>query len=117
EESLHTTATSLAQAQDQIKSLTGQLYTSWDKLLVDMKSQSGSYQQELRTVTTHFPDAAAKTGETTSSDQWVSVPQSTYKAMQNDLGMAVEHKREGLYDSEAEHVAHPAGFAYMAPPG
>jgi hypothetical protein len=37
--------------------------------------------------------------------------------MQNDLGMAVEHKNPGLYDSEAERTAQPAGFAYMAPPG
>jgi hypothetical protein len=35
--------------------------------------------------------------------------------MRNDLGMAVEHKPAGKYDSEAEHVAQPAGFAYVAP--
>ena len=37
--------------------------------------------------------------------------------MRNDLGMAIEHKSAGKYDSEAEHVAQPAGFAYIAPPG
>ena len=37
--------------------------------------------------------------------------------MRNDLGMAVEHKPAGKFDSEADHVAQPAGFAYMAPPG
>ena len=31
--------------------------------------------------------------------------------------MAMEHKPAGSYDSEAERVAQPAGFAYMAPPG
>jgi hypothetical protein len=36
--------------------------------------------------------------------------------MRNDLGMAIEHKPAGRYDSESEHVAQPAGFAYMAPP-
>ena len=37
--------------------------------------------------------------------------------MRNDLGMAIEHKPAGKFDSEAERVAQPAGFAYMAPPG
>jgi hypothetical protein len=36
--------------------------------------------------------------------------------MRNDLGMAIEHKPAGRYDSESERVAQPAGFAYMAPP-
>jgi hypothetical protein len=30
--------------------------------------------------------------------------------------MAIEHKPRGMYESEAEHVAQPAGFAYVAPP-
>jgi hypothetical protein len=117
EDSLHTAAEGLPHTADEIKTLTAQLYTSWDKLLVDMRDRHGDTEQEIRTVATHFPDAAAKTGDTTSNDDWVKVPQPTYKAMQNDLGMAVEHKNEGFYDSEAEHVAQPAGFAYMAPPG
>jgi hypothetical protein len=37
--------------------------------------------------------------------------------MRNNLGMAVEHKSAGKYEFEAERVAQPAGFAYMAPPG
>ena len=116
-DALHTAAATLPRTVDEIKSLSGQLYTSWDKLLVDMRDHRGDYEQEIRTVTTRFPDAAAKTGETTSKDDWVKVPQATYRAEQNDLGMAIQHKPEGLYDSEADHVAQPAGFAYMAPPG
>jgi hypothetical protein len=82
-----------------------------------MRKRDGQFEQEFRTVTTTFPDATTKNGQTASDDKWVTVPQSTYKAMQNDLGMAVEHKNEGQFDSEAEHTAQPAGFAYMAPPG
>ena len=37
--------------------------------------------------------------------------------MEKDLGMAIEHKPAGKYDTESERVAQPAGFAYMAPPG
>jgi len=117
EDSLHATAEALPRSSDEIKTLTAQLYTSWDKLLVDMREHHGEYQQDIRTVTTRFPDAAAKTGETASGEQWVTVSPAVYKAMQNDLGMAVEHKNEGKYDSEADRVAQPAGFAYMAPPG
>ena len=36
--------------------------------------------------------------------------------MRNDLGMAIEHKPAGKYDYESEHVAQPAGLAYVAPP-
>ncbi|HMD71447.1 MAG TPA: hypothetical protein VKF41_08890 [Bryobacteraceae bacterium] len=117
EDSLHSTAESLPRTAGQIQALAGQLYNSWDKLLVDMRSRGGGYEQQIRTVTTHYPDATAKNGDTTSDERWVTVPQATYRAMQNDLGMAVEHKNPGLYDSEAERVAQPAGFAYMAPPG
>jgi hypothetical protein len=117
EDSLHSTAESLLRTADEIKALTGQLYNSWDKLLVDMRSHGGTYEQEIRTVTTHYPDSSAKTGESASDERWVTVGQPTYRAMQNDLGMAVEHKNAGQYDSEAERVAQPAGFAYMAPPG
>jgi hypothetical protein len=46
----------------------------------------------------------------------VDVSEATYQAMRNDLGMAVEHKPAGKYDSEADRVAQPAGFAYVAPP-
>ena len=41
----------------------------------------------------------------------------TIEAMESNLGMAVEHKPAGKYDTESERVAQPAGFAYMAPPG
>jgi hypothetical protein len=103
-----------------LQSLTGQLYTSWDKLLVDMQARgegnAREYDQKIRTVSTHITDAAAKTGETSSGEQWVIVTRPTYEAMRGDLGMAIEHKSAGLYDSEAEHVAQPAGMAYMAPP-
>ncbi len=42
EETLHRTAESLPRSADEIKALSGQLYTSWDKLLVDMRSRTGA---------------------------------------------------------------------------
>jgi hypothetical protein len=120
EESLQASATGVPQKAAEIQTLTGQLYDSWDKVLVDMEVRgiggARAYDQQIRTVRTHLPDASAKTGVTTSDEQWVDVSESTYKAMQPDLGMAIAHKPAGKYDFEAERVPQPAGFAYMAPP-
>jgi hypothetical protein len=115
EDTLETSAADLPKKTAELKTLSSQLYTSWDKLLVDMKSHDGDYQQEIRTVRTHLADAAAKSGDVTSEEKWISVPHSTYEATRNDLGMAIEHKPAGEYDFEADHVAQPAGFAYVAP--
>jgi hypothetical protein len=117
---LKTDAANLPKKAAELETLTGQLYNSWDKILVDMETRGHggdrAYEQKLRTVNTHLADATAKNGNVTSDDQWVTVSQATYNAMRNDLGMAIEHKPAGKYDFEADHVAQPAGFAYMAPP-
>jgi hypothetical protein len=119
-DSLKSNAATLPQKTAELNSLSGQLYDSWDKLLVDMEvrgiGNAREYDQQIRTVRTHLTDVSAKTGATTSEEKWAGVPQTTYEAMRNDLGMAIEHKPAGRYDSESEHVAQPAGFAYMAPP-
>jgi hypothetical protein len=116
EDSLQTSATDLPKKADELNTLSAQLYTSWDKLLVDMRTQDDQFYQKIRTVRTHLADASAKAGDISSDEQWTPVPHATYDAMRNDLGMAIEHKPAGEYDFEAEHVAQPAGFAYVAPP-
>jgi hypothetical protein len=119
-DTLTASAAEQARQATELQSLTGQLYTSWDKLLVDMQARgegnAREYDQKIRTVSTHITDVAAKTGDTKSEEQWVIVARPTYDAMRGDLGMAIEHKSAGLYDSEAEHVAQPAGMAYVATP-
>ena len=110
---LQTSASALPKQAAELQTLTGQLYDSWDKLLVDMEvrgfGSNRDYDQKIRTVRTHL-------GTTTSEERWVSVSPATYDAMHNDLGMAIEQKPAGKYDSEADHTAQPAGFAYIAPP-
>ena len=117
---LHTAAATLPAKAGELQSLGGQLYNSWDKVLVDMETRgigtSKEYDQKIETVKTQVADASAKAGTSSSDERWVAVPQSTYQAMQKDLGMAIEHKPAGKYDSESDRVAQPAGFAYMAPP-
>jgi hypothetical protein len=121
QDALHNAATGLPHQAEDVRSLDGELYYSWDKILVDMEVRgTGSarhYDQEIRTVKTRVDDAAAKPGTSTSDEAWVDVSSATYDAMRNDLGMALEHKPAGKFDSEADRVAQPAGFAYMAPPG
>jgi len=118
---LNSDASDLPAKAADLKAASGQLYTAWDKVLVDMETRgsggSKQFQQKIRTVKTTFPDASAKSGATASEDRWQSVPEPTYEAMRGDLGMAIEHKPEGKFDWEAERTPQPAGFAYMAPPG
>jgi hypothetical protein len=110
---LHADAAALPANAAQLQSLSAQLYTSWDKVLADMETRgigtSKEYDQKIETVKT-------QQGTATSDERWVAVPPSTYQAMQNDLGMTIEHKPLGKFDSESDRVAQPAGFAYMAPP-
>ena len=115
-ERLQGTADGVSKKVAEIQTLTGQLYLSWDKLLVDMQTKGSDYQQKIRTVRTQLANAAAKTGQVSSDEQWTTVPRARYEAMKSDLGMAVEHKAAGKYDFEAEHVSQPAGMAYVAPP-
>ena len=106
---------------EELKALSGQLYDSWDKILEDLEvTESGQdriYRQKLKTVKTHFVDVPTKKTEVSSDTRWVDVPATAYRSVENNLGMAIAHKQEGLYDSEATTVAQPAGYSYMAPPG
>jgi hypothetical protein len=112
-------ATAMASKAGELQSLPGQLYYSWDKLLTDLEdSRYGSdqvFRERIETVRTHFIDVASKKTETTSDEHWVNVSEPQFRAVQNDLGMAIAHKDAGLFDSEAQTTAQPAGFAYIAP--
>jgi hypothetical protein len=120
-DTLKTGAADLPKQAEQLKTLSAQLYQSWDKVLVDMETRgsgnSRAYNQKIKTVMTTVPDATGKASTATSDEKWVDVSKAQYQAMEKNLGMAIEHKAAGKYDTESERVAQPAGFAYMAPPG
>ncbi len=117
-ETLKNAAAGLPKQADDLKSLTAQLCKGWDKVLVDMETRKGGsvYAQKIRTVSTDYPNAFAKTGQISSNEDWVEVSKGTYDAQKNDLGMVIAHKGPGKYDIEAERTAQPPGFAYVAPP-
>lgn len=121
-ETLHNQAASLLPARTaELKSLSGQLYNAWDKVLVDLDTtrEDGSrqYREKLRTIRTHLDSPAGQKSEVATDEKWVPVSRAEYAAVEKNLGMAIEHKEAGKYDFEAEKTAQPAGFAYMAPPG
>ena len=117
---LSQTARNLPQKVDDLRSQTGQLYNAWDKVLTDLDvSHEGPetvYREKIKTVQTHFTDVADKKTEVSSNEKWTDVPEPSYQAVENDLGMAIAHKDAGVFDSEAQNVPQPAGFAYIAPP-
>jgi hypothetical protein len=94
----------------------GQLYNAWDRILDDLDIENGRYREKIKTVRTRFAEAGDRSPQTSTDERWVDASPAEYHAVENDLGMAVAHKDAGLYDSEAQTTAQPAGFAYIAPP-
>lgn len=103
----------------ELQSLSGQLYYSWDKILTDLDdSRYGGdelFRERIKTVRTHLIDVASKKTETTSDEHWTNVTEPQFRAVRDDVGMAIAHKDLGLFDSEAQNTPQPAGFAYIAP--
>ncbi len=100
-----------------LNAMAGQLYTSWDKILVDAGEDRGSYREKFRVVRTKFPDATLANGQTGSEEKWQPVDRAEYRQAERTMGMTVERKPAGKYDSEAEHSVQPPAYAYIAPPG
>ncbi|HEY7338641.1 MAG TPA: hypothetical protein VH639_27380 [Bryobacteraceae bacterium] len=96
--------------------LAGQLYTSWDKLLLDVEKDN-SPREKVRIVRTRFPDASLANGQTTSEERWEPLDISLTRRSEDPTGMVIERKPAGKYDSEAEHTVQTPGYAYIAPPG
>ena len=76
-EALDRAAVSVPAQAVELKALSDQLYTSWDKILVDLEvrrhGNQRDYLEKLRTVRTRLLDPAAKKGETSSDENWVEV--------------------------------------------
>ena len=70
---------------------------------------------DLSDTLTKIDPTTGKKGETVSDESWVEVSKAAYQVNEKNIGMAVGHKPPGKYDTEADDVPEPAGFAYMAP--
>jgi len=115
-DTLHTSAATVPQKSEEIKALTSQLYVSWDKVLEDLDFNGAGCREKLKVVRTRLLDVSGARSEISSQDEWVNEPRRACETVRNDLGMAIQHKPAGQYDYEAQSVAQPAGFAYMASP-
>lgn len=98
-----------------VNDLAGQLYVAWDKLLLDV-DKSHDPPGKIRLVQTKFPDASLTNGQVTSDERWENVAARLNDA-EDGVGMVVERKAAGKYDSEAERVVEPPAYARIAPPG
>jgi hypothetical protein len=72
---------------------------------------------KYKTVTVHIQDPQKKQGAHSEREAWVQVSKATFDALEGKLGMSVARKPAGKYEEEAESLAQPAGYSYLAPPG
>ena len=110
----------LARLDSRLEQLVGQLYSSWDRILVDMDIKEGeslTLHHRYKTVTVQIQDPQSKQGTHSENERWVQVPKATFDALENKLGMSVARKPAGKYEEEAETLVQPAGYSYLAPPG
>ena len=99
-----------------VSTLAGQLYVSWDKLLLDIE-RGREPRERVRLVETKFPDATLTHGQTTSEERWEDLSDFRVSDAEHNVGMVIERKEAGKYDSEAERSVQPPAYAYIAPPG
>ncbi len=120
---LFTAADRVAQSLREVKEgsqsvniLAGQLYQSIDKLLLAVDDDDQK-RQRVRVVRTKYPDATLAAGTVAQEERWEPFNAGRFEDADERIGMAIEHKPAGKYDSEVERSVQPPGFKYMAPPG
>ena len=110
----------LQNAPTALASLVDQLYWSWDKVLVDLEIVEGStvvFHETLQTTKVRANVAEGQQAETVELPAVTNtIPKQRYEEMKSKLGMVVEHKPAGKYDSEANELTQPPGYAYVASP-
>jgi hypothetical protein len=113
---LDSTAREAKEGVAAVDTLAGQLYVSWDKLLLDIE-HGREPRERIRLVETKFPDATLTHGQTTSEERWEDLSNFRVSDAERNVGMVIERKEAGKYDTEAERSVQPPAYAYVAPPG
>lgn len=98
-----------------------QLYTSWDKILVDMSIDEGyevKFRHRYKTTTIEITDPVKKEGQALPAvERWQNITKAEYDRRKGQLGMAIAYKPAGKYDSEATRdTPQPPGYSYIASP-
>ncbi len=110
------TSRQLKEGANSIDQLAAQLYTSWDKLLLDVDDNHG-LREKVRVVKTKYKDATLAGGEASSEERWEEAEAARKPDAEKSVGMVIARKPAGKYDSEVERVVQPPAIAYVAPPG
>jgi hypothetical protein len=97
-----------------VNALAQQLYVDRNKLLLEL---DGEARQKVRVVETRFSGASLKDGKTNEQERWEDIDAAQFRQVANHVGMVIERKPAGKYDSEAERTAQAPAYAYVAPPG
>ncbi|MEE2755750.1 MAG: hypothetical protein VYA30_03775 [Myxococcota bacterium] len=79
------------------------LAISEDRVLVDMKAEGGNYFHKYKII-------RGTQSETTS---WQKVTASFYRSHEDNLGMTLSSKPEGVFAEDATKVAAPPGYNYV----
>jgi len=111
---------SRASRPDKDLKLVSQLYEGRDVILEKLDRPNTSdltCGAKLKVITTKFLDVQSKKTDVQTKEKNESLPESRCDALKNDVGMEIEHKPAGAYETEASLVPQPPGFEYMAPPG
>ena len=120
DDSLESESAAFARDAAELGSMCGQLYDAWDRILEDLdRAREGPeevYREKLKTLRTHFVDVSGEEPKCRAMSNGWTFPPRRIAQSKTISGMAIAHKDAGLYDSEAQTVAQPAGFAYIAPP-
>lgn len=96
--------------------LSSQLYTSWDKLLLDVDDNHG-LREKVRIVKTRYKDSTLANGEASSEEKWEEESSARARDAEKTVGMVIARKPAGKYDNEVERTVQPPAIAYVAPPG
>ena len=110
---LDQTQAQLATDSRAVDALASQLYTNWDKLLLEVDGG----REKVKIVRTRFPDATLANGVVSQEEVWEPLDARLRRERDQHEGMVVERKPAGKYDSEAERVIQAPAYAYVAPPG
>jgi hypothetical protein len=98
-----------------VNTLAQQLYVDRNKVLVELEEDGR--RQKVRVVETKFPDSTLNGGQASQQERWENVDEARFRELANNVGMVIERKPAGKYDSEAERAAQAPAYAYVAPPG
>lgn len=112
-------ADQIQQSRQQIPVLCDQLYTSWDKILVDMDFAESdyniAYRHTYRVVRTTVNPGGAPTVNQKNETQNVS--EHVFRQNQRNLNMVIASKPTGKYDHETSNVVQPPGYNRIPPVG